>query len=145
MFRWLTGKEVVEVTASEANVRHTNLDLHDVATLFCKMEGGTTCLCEMDWLTPDKSPWHGDYRLRIIGSEGEAWISVGAGEFLLTTNSDGPHTVEHEDKALSLPEDFYCSIVGEESAITCDDGMKATQIVLAAKESARTGRAVVVG
>ncbi len=142
LFRWLTGKEVVQVTAAEKQVRECDFTISDIATIFCQMEDGATCLAEMDWLTPDKAAWHGDYRLRVIGSEGEAWFTVGANEFLFTTNTSESQQIEYENVAINMGQDFYNAIQGKESATTCEDALRATKVVLAAKESARIGKSV---
>lgn len=67
-------------------------------------------ILDANWLTPSMSPVHGDYHMRLIGTEGVADL-VGARPSVVTTTHEGPHEVTLGRGLSARRDDLRCSDV----------------------------------
>jgi len=148
LFRWVSGEEVTELVAYESNLRFTERpDFTDNAEVLCKTDSGATGFVRVDWLTPDASPLHGDYRYLLVGTEGYVEVKVHgdvAGNeqapVTLCTNADGGEVVEAPEIGRGLYEDFLAACGGEaDTALTTEDSLRSSELALRAREAAHAG------
>src|SRR5579875_1068946 len=94
---------------------------------------------EANWLTPDASPVHGDYQMRIVGTEGTAEIFWARHQVQVTTRSEPAFTLRlppgHRPAELAL----RALAGGEIPDITTGDSLLATRLALLAQRSADAG------
>src|SRR5690606_12572319 len=95
---------------------------------------------EVDWLTPTGSEIHGDYRMRVVGSEGTAELYWGRGRCELTTAAAPRHDVELTAGRRPAQDALDALIAGEQQAKRARrDALLASHSSLLDEESARAG------
>lgn len=149
LFRWVTGEEVSELLAYESNLRFTERpDFTDNAEVLCKSGSGATGFVRVDWLTPDASPLHGDYRYLLLGTEGYVEVKlqkdVVSNEQVpvtLCTNADGGEVVEMPEIKRGLYEDFLAACSGaNDTELTTEDSLRSSELALRARQAAHSGQ-----
>lgn len=119
----------------------TGFHLQGGATVSFGGESGSPVLsAEVDWLTPAGSEIHGDYRMRVVGTEGTAELYWGRGRCELTAATQARHDVAL-DAGRRPAEDALDALLagGERAAEATSDAILATRIALLAEQSARSG------
>lgn len=102
--------------------------------------GSVTATLEVNWLTPSASPYHGDYRMRLTGTEGVAELYWARDRLVAVTNDAPPYGVELEPAVPGVVDDVLDSIsAGERPVIDTAASLAATRIALLAQQSADTG------
>lgn len=147
VFRLVTGAEAEEVAAVHANLTcPEHPEFEDTGHFLLRATGGVAGLFRVDWLAPAGEPVHGDCRYFVVGSEGHAEVRMtggfpgqGGGEVRIVTNTAPPSDVPLVQPARSLVEDFVAAVRGETPAMGLEDILRATELVLAARESADRG------
>lgn len=95
---------------------------------------------EVDWLTPAGSEIHGDYRMRVVGTEGTAELYWGRGLLELTTADAPRHAVELTPGRRPAEDALNALLAGGSEAVRAStDALLVTRIALLAQESARQG------
>jgi predicted dehydrogenase len=139
--RWLLG-EVSDVTAEVSNSGALELDVEDSADVILGFKSGVTGNVHLDYLT--RPPNHS---FEIVGKEGRLhwdnedgsvrWWSSSRDAWLTITAPEG---FERNHLFLDEMRHFLGVVDGEESPIcTLEDGIRALQIALAAKQSSLNG------
>ena len=143
LFRWTSGRELVEVMAYASNVGHPEVgELEDSACVIARLDNGGSAAFRLDYCRPAAAPTHGDDRLRVAGNRGV--IETIGGKVTLITHDQGP-------RELPLPEpvpffaDYLAALKEKrEPFIPFRDCVRITEVVLRAREAAETGRPVKV-
>ena len=141
LFRWITGREYVEVMAYASNAAHPDIgDLEDNACVIARLDNGASAAFRLDYCRPAAAPTHGDDRLRIAGNRGV--IELRDNVVSLVTHWQGPR-----DLRLPRPVRFFRDFLQaverkRDPFVTFDDCARITEVVLRARESAETGRPV---
>ena len=140
--RWTSGREFVEVMASQANVAHPEIrEMEDSASVLLKLDNGGSATAHLDYCRPAAAPTHGDDRLRIAGSKGVVEM----------IGDQPPRLITHDCAERVLPmgaeENHFVDFVraiksGGDCLAPEADCYRITEIVLKAREAAETGRAV---
>jgi predicted dehydrogenase len=139
LVRWTTGREFTEVMAYASNLGHPEMgDMEDNGCLLARLDNGASAALRLDFCRPAAAPTHGDDRLRIAGNRGV--IEARDGAVTTITQTTGPRELR-----LPAPVDLLADFVktvqkGTPPYIPFADCVRATEIVLRAKESAQTGR-----
>ncbi|MFK4788410.1 Gfo/Idh/MocA family protein [Microbacterium sp. ZW T5_56] len=95
---------------------------------------------EVDWLTPTGSEIHGDYRMRVVGTEGTAELYWGRGLLELTTADAPRHAVGLTSGRRPAEDALNALLAGaSDAARATADALLVTRIALLAEESARQG------
>src|SRR5690606_25274286 len=68
--RYLTGAEVRSVSAEAATLFHPDLAVDDCALLLLTFDNEAVGSVDPSWSVPQANPWHYDFFLRIMGSDG---------------------------------------------------------------------------
>ncbi|MCL6625266.1 Gfo/Idh/MocA family protein [Alicyclobacillus shizuokensis] len=144
IMRWYTGSEVREVYA-EVGTRFSARSVDDCGLLTMSFENGVIAAHDPSWSRPKTFPTWGDVTLRLIGTAGA--LTVDALAQNLVRYDDEAGTVKHimwgDDPDEQMLNSFIESIYNDAAPlVTGEDGLKATEVALAAYESARTGRPV---
>jgi predicted dehydrogenase len=140
LIRFTTGREFTQVMAYQGNTGHPEIgDMEDHACLALRLDNGGSAAARLDYCRPAAAPTHGDDRLRIAGSKGVI-ESLACGQTVtLITQEEGPREIK-----LGPPADqfanFVAAVRGEgQCEAPAEDCFRMTEVVLKAREAARTG------
>ncbi|MDX2971732.1 Gfo/Idh/MocA family oxidoreductase [Kribbella solani] len=99
---------------------------------------GVLITAGVDWLTPAGSPVHGDYRMKLVGTEGTAELLWARNRLKLTTTDLAPHDVPLPKgfRAAELP--IQTLAEGNELDITTAQSLLVTRLALLAQQSAES-------
>lgn len=155
--RWLLSSEVTEVSAVMGNLVHRTLPVEDYGIATLRFASGAIATIESTWTVVP--PARTTDELYIGGTEGEIVLSSSAPQIRLYSKSQGGgvlydlplgpgievvagHTI-HVQQYQGVVEAFVrAALRGEEPPVTGRDGRAASEVCLAAYESARCGRTV---
>lgn len=112
------------------------------SVVFLSADGAVVLSAEVDWLTPRGSDIHGDYRMRVVGTDGTAELYWGRGEIEVTT-ADLPRHAPALPAGRRPAQDALDALLagGADASGATRDAIAATRIALLAEKSARTGGA----
>jgi predicted dehydrogenase len=146
LLRWYLDAEVVEVYAVTNRLLHADkVDVETGGLVMLTFSDGTFASIDCSWSRPDAYPTWGGLRFELIGEGGV--IAVDAFRQRLDVYSEAGAPVRWPawgSDANQAMIDEFCAAVrgGRPPAVTGVDGQRATEIVVAAYASARTGQAV---
>ncbi|WP_405056649.1 Gfo/Idh/MocA family oxidoreductase [Kribbella sp. NBC_01505] len=100
---------------------------------------GVLITAGVDWLTPAASPLHGDYRMKLVGSNGTAELQWARKRLVLTTTDKAPYDVvlPPGHRPAELPLQALAN--GNEPDITTSNSLLVTRLALLAQQSAENG------
>jgi predicted dehydrogenase len=101
--------------------------------------GAVAATIEVNWLTPQASPHHGDYRMRLTGTRGTAELYWAQGRLVATTTERPPWEVELPPGRRPAEEALDAFATGREPEVRTAASLTATRIALLAQESADAG------
>jgi predicted dehydrogenase len=151
---WFTEDRVVSAYAQTVDVR--GLRYPDVGQTMYRFANGATATLETVWCMPDKTPYDIDERLNITGTSGflqvqDTFPNLGIADSNKFHSPDTTYWPMYEGvRGGALKEEFSyfanCALARRKPAIgRPEDAMLALQATLAAEESARTGKVVMIG
>lgn len=99
---------------------------------------GVLITAGVDWLTPAAAPLHGDYRMKLIGTEGTAELQWARRRLILTTTDKPPYDVPLPSghRPAELPLQALAN--GNEPDITTSNSLLVTRLALLAQQSAES-------
>jgi predicted dehydrogenase len=148
------GERAVSVTARTASRVLTDVRTPDVYFLLLRFGSGALACIEAAWILPDQGSGQRDFQLEVVGSKGALYISVQDQGLRIDTSA-----------GLQFPDILYAPLIrgtaqgvyveelrhflavvrsGAAPACSLAEGRAAVAAVLAAEESAATGREVEV-
>lgn len=143
LFRWVSGREFVELMAYAGNVAHPEVgDLEDSACVIAKLDNGASAAFRLDYCRPAAAPTHGDDRLRIAGNRGV--IETVGGKVTLITHEEGPRELPLPPPVRFLADYVDALKQGHRPFIPFEECVRITEVVLRAREAAETGKPVKV-
>ncbi|HET6987077.1 MAG TPA: Gfo/Idh/MocA family oxidoreductase [Kribbella sp.] len=104
--------------------------------------GSIAATIEVNWLTPAASPYHGDYRMRLTGTEGTAELFWAQNKLIAATTERPPWQVELPPRRRPAADAFDALSAGLEPETSTAAGFAATRVALLAQESADAGGVV---
>jgi predicted dehydrogenase len=104
--------------------------------------GPVVATIEVNWLTPAASPYHGDYRMRLTGTEGTAELFWAQNKLIAATTDRPPWEVELPPGRRPAAEALDALSAGREPATSTAAGFVATRVALLAQQSADAGGVV---
>jgi predicted dehydrogenase len=143
LMRWISGREFTEAFSYQGRFPATGSGEMENATgsLF-KLDNSGVAVLHMDYLRPKAAASHGDDRLRLAGTLGVAEYQESTG-VTLVARDEKLHRVETLPPARSLFIEFLESVYqGKPESLSLADIYRVSEIVLAAKESALSGKPV---
>lgn len=145
LMRWYTGSEVREVYA-EIGTRFHQIGVDDTGLLTFEFENGVVAALDPSWSRPQRSfPTWGDVTLEIVGTKGVMHLDAFAQHLVHYQESSGraQHLGWGDDPDLRMLQSFIsCIRTGNAPLASGHDGLQATQVALAAYESARLARPI---
>ncbi|MGD7706809.1 Gfo/Idh/MocA family protein [Microlunatus sp. Y2014] len=145
MYLWLTGTQSGTVSGRAGNFAQLDKPGFEDAGLATVhgdgVDGAPRAMAslEVHWMSPAAAPWHGDYRIRITGTEGTAELNWRTGELFLATHTTEPELIEC---APNIPAATYfldAISQGVEPSVSTADSILATRVSLLAQQSAANG------
>ena len=143
-FEWVSGRRIVEVTASEANLSHPEMEhLTDSGAMFFRLDNGGTAFIEHNRLNPPGAGM--DYRLSVIGTKGQVnlrmgqtiWIETEAGRREIAPDELGP--------AVSVVEDWLDALNTRGEMLVPDEaGLRSNEICCLAVQAAAGGERIAI-
>jgi len=146
VLRWITGKEFRKVYCEAGNVLHRDtLETDDVGLLQLEMEGGAQVSHVASWSRPKSFPTWGDVTIEFICEKGV--LNVDAFNQRVDVYSDAAMKAEWVswggNPDLGLVRDFVRAIMEKRPpCATGLDGLRATEVTVAAYESLKSGNVV---
>lgn len=158
LFRWLSGSEVIQVEARIANLVHKDIAVEDWGMATFTFANGVIATLEASWTinAPRKtgpSPKQNSVvRLEIVGTRGEiidqffrapgrAILEAGAPDWVFERQSEDPFT---PPQPFPLAHLIDCLENGRQTPATIHEARRSLVVALAAYESAREERPVVL-
>lgn len=146
LIRWFLEKEFISVYAEIDNfLPEANID--DSGLLSMEMEGNIFVTQDPSWSKPDIFPTWGNVTLKIIGTEGILYLDAFSQNFLLYNDAKNKVLQKSfgEDMDFGLIQDFVEMIIKDtKPSITGYDGLQALAVALAAYESARVQKPILI-
>lgn len=144
LMRCLVDSEVAQVYA-EIDNRMYKGNVDDTGIISIDFKNRVFATIDCSWSLPKHSPFWGNVKLDITGTDGTARMDMFAQKIDLISDKTGKYTYEYwgDDIDLAMVKAFVRSIADDtEVEISGDDGLKALEVALAAYESSETGRTV---
>jgi predicted dehydrogenase len=146
LLRWLLKAEVSEVYCDASNgMYHSDFD--DTGLVSLTFENGLFATIDCSWSRPKSYPTWGDVTLEVVAEGGVLSMDMFAQEMSVYQDS-GPQVAWQNwgsNMDLGLVKAFVDGVErGTPPEVSGVDGLRATQVVAAAYESARTGQPVKV-
>lgn len=136
---WLAGLTQGTVTGFSANgsvPEHPGFADHGVLAL---QSGSVLATIDVHYLTPAAAARHGDYRMRVVGTQGNAEVGFTTDELVVTTNRRAPWHPSLLPRRRPA-EDFFTSLAaGQNPEVATAASVAATRVALAAQRSADGG------
>lgn len=136
-----TGARTGAVTARAGNRAvgdHPEFEDHGLAMF--DVHDGPVASVDAHWLNPEAAPYHGDYRMRVVGTRGTADLLWKNEQLIVGSHTVPPRPVALPPKRLAADDFLDALRDGRAPAVTAADALAATSVALAAQESADTGR-----
>lgn len=146
IMRWYLNEEVVEVDAIVDSYFH-EIDIDDAGILTLEFENGVIATHDASWSRFDEFPTWGDVTIEVIGTK--QTVKVDARQEHLRIYGTGSKSLKHaffgNDMNLGLVADFVnCLEEGRDPSITGYDGLKSLEVALAAYESSKTDKRILL-
>lgn len=148
VLRWILGREFVNVYCELGNQLHPGaIDTDDLGSLHLEMQGGIRVSHIASWSRPENFPTWGDVTMEFIGTGGV--MNVNAFNQKLDVYSVAQKKTEWafwgDDADYGLVQDFADAIVNQRPPLaTGVDGLRATEVTVAAYQSAQRKHVVAV-
>lgn len=161
--RWLFNDEVREVFCASRKgiLANRNVDTPDFFTYILQFESGGVATMENSWIVSSNNPTVFDLKLELQCSEGTIFIDTshsGVLEIYRDQVAAGWDNLTYPDTMInptvhgrivglateSIRHYIDCLWEGKEPLVTGIDGLRATEIILAAEESSKTNKSVKV-
>lgn len=144
LMRVLTGAEPIRVYA-EIDNRMYGGDFDDTGILSVDFSSGMFATIDASWSRPKSSPFWGNVRLDVTGTQGVASMDMFAQKIDYISEKTRKLTYEYwgDSADLAMVAAFARSVAEDRNVeITGEDGTAALRVAMAAYESARTGAPV---
>jgi predicted dehydrogenase len=154
--RWLFNDEVRRVYAVSRSevLKEKGIDTPDFYEAILEFKNGGVATVENCWILPDSLPTVIDFKCQIIGSEGAVYMDMSSHRTIQKYTKDDvsyPDVLGSFSTVPGRPMGFTiesirhfvdCVINDKEPMVTGEDGLAATRIVSAIRESSRKGEPV---
>ncbi len=114
-------------------------EFQDTAIVTMSTDDGLLATLEVHWLSPEAAPYHGDYRMRLVGTEGTAELLWKDGRLDVATHNRPPWTPPLPERLRPAQDFFDAVLAGGSPNITAEASFAATRIALLAQRSADQG------
>ena len=136
--RFVTDRKIIAAVGRAGNVSRPQFGSMEeyVAALF-ELEGGGTGIVHADYYRPDKTPTHGDDRLRVAGTRGV--VEVRAGRCTLLGDDGVEQDITDAVQARPMHAELIAAIRGETTDLFgTAASLEMAEVLLCAREAADT-------
>ncbi len=148
LLRWILGKEFTRVYCELDNVLHgKSLKTDDLGCVHLEMEGGVQVSHIASWSRAKSFPIWGDVTLEFIGEKGVLNVDAFNQKIDVYSDTTMRHTYAPwgDNPDLGLVAEFAAAVdERRDPAITGEDGLRATEVTVAAYQSMKAGRMIKV-
>ena len=145
IMRWWLRSEPVEVYADTNRVFHPDVQVETGGVVTVTFDDGVIATIDCSWSRPDNYPIWGGLTIETVGTEGVFAIDPFAERLEISSKGRTEWLDWGHDPNRSMIEHFVGAVRGEHPlAITGIDGLRATEVALAAYRSAVAGQPVEV-
>jgi len=144
LYRWMLGKEIVEVFAFTNRILHADrAEVETGGLLLLTLSDGTFASIDCSWSRPDSYPTWGGLGMEIVGDRGVLELDPFRQRFALHGNPGSSWTFWGSDPDRAMLRAFVDAVrEGREPPISGLDGLRAVEVVEAAYRSAASGEPV---
>ncbi|HVX44018.1 MAG TPA: Gfo/Idh/MocA family oxidoreductase [Mycobacteriales bacterium] len=122
-------------TGNYGNPDRPGFEDYGVAVL--TVHDGPVATLESHWMSPESAPYHGDYRMRLTGTDGTAELLWKDDVLTVATHSRPPWNEPLPPRIRPAQDFFDALLAGRSPVISAADTFAATRVALLAQESAR--------
>jgi len=124
-------------TGNRANADRPGFEDHGMVTL--RTDDDLLSSLQVSWLSPEAADYHGDYRMRLVGTRGTAEL-LWKDDVLTVATHTRPPRLEPLPPRLRPAEDFFDALLsGRPPAVSALDSLAATRVGLLAQRAADDG------
>lgn len=135
-FSGVSSGEVHGYTGNRGNSDRP--DFQDYGVAVVATHGGPVATFEAHWMSPEAADYHGDYRMRLVGTNGTAELAWKDDLCTLATHSRPPRTLPLPN-GLRPAEDFFDAVLaGRPPKVSAPQALAATRLALTAQRAAET-------
>ncbi|MCP4305002.1 MAG: Gfo/Idh/MocA family oxidoreductase [bacterium] len=145
VMRWWLGNEPDEVYAETNRILHPEVAVETGGLVTVGFESGVFATIDCSWSRPDNYPTWGGLEIEAVGTEGVFTVDAFAQRFDVWSNGQTSWVDWGSDTNQLMIDHFVGAVRGDHPvAVTGFDGLRATEVALAAYRSAERGQPVVV-
>jgi predicted dehydrogenase len=135
-----SGAKAGHLQASVSNTGNTDRpEFQDAAVVSLRTDDGLLATFEVHWFSPEAAPYHGDYRMRLVGTQGTAELLWKDNRLDVATHARPPWTPPLPDRLRPAQDFFDAVLAGKSPRITAEASFAATRLALLAQQSAEAG------
>ncbi len=143
VMRWWLGKEPEEVYAETNKILHPEVAVETGGLVTVGFESGVFATIDCSWSRPDNFPTWGGLEIEAVGTEGVFTIDAFAQRFDVWSKGETSWVDWGSDTNQLMIDSFVGAVRGDHPvAVTGFDGLRATEVALAAYRSAERGQPV---
>lgn len=145
VMRWWLGDEPDEVYAETNKILHPEVAVETGGLVTLGFSEGVFATIDCSWSRPDNYPTWGGLEIEVVGTEGVFTVDAFAQRFDLWSRGSTSWIDWGTDTNQLMIDHFAGAVRGDHPlAVTGFDGLRATEVALAAYRSAAAGQPVVV-
>jgi predicted dehydrogenase len=143
IIRWWTGAEPIEVYAEVNRIMHPDEQVETGGILTVGFDNGIFSTIDCSWSRPDGYPTWGGLTIEALGSSGAFTIDAFADRLRMWSQGTESWVDWGADANQAMIDHFISAIRNEVPlAVTGEDGLRATEVALAAYRSVDSGQPV---
>ncbi len=145
VMRWWLDNEPDEVYAETSKILHPEVAVETGGLVTLGFSGGVFATIDCSWSRPDNYPTWGGLEIEVVGTDGVFTVDAFAQRFDLWSKGSTSWVDWGSDTNQLMIDHFVGAVRGDHAlAVTGRDGLRATEVALAAYRSAESGQPVVV-
>jgi predicted dehydrogenase len=138
VFGRITGTVDSGTVMSVARSSPNDPDFADHALAVVDFIDGPLVESAVDWLSPEAAPYHGDYRMRLVGTRGTADLLWRERRLVVATHDRAPREIALDEPRRAAEGVFDALLAGDPPEPDSADGIAATRLALLAQLAADT-------
>jgi predicted dehydrogenase len=137
LFLHFSGATQGEVRGYVGNSGNTDRpEFQDHGVVVVRPDDGPLATFEVHWMSPEAADYHGDYQMRLVGTEGTAELRWKDNELTVGTHVRPPRQEPLPSRQRPAQEFFDALLAGRRPQITAEASIAATRLALLAQQSA---------
>jgi len=147
LMRWFLKSEASRVYAETDRLFHPELKVEDCGTLTIEFESGAFASLDPSWSRLNAYPFWGDVTMTVVGTQGTAMVDAFNQKMTVygEKQNHGDWYFWGSDLDLGLVADFLDAVDQNRTpSATGEDGLRASEVTLAAYQSVEMGRPVTI-